>query len=111
MTSIYSVGYSWIPGVAYAVLAFLVAGFVAYFAPKGRARRPIIRAWLTLWGLAVGLLIAGMIAQAKGQPWAIWYGLELPGVVGTIVVGLNTFVILNRYKQVEQRKLTAKDLM
>jgi hypothetical protein len=103
--------YAWVPGTAYGVLAALMAGLVGYFAPKGRARHFIFRAWLTLWALAVALLAAGMVAQAKGQPWAIWYGLELPGIVGTLVVGLNTFVIHKTYRQVEQRRLAAKDLL
>ena len=103
--------YAWVPGTAYAVLAVLMAGLAGYFAPKGRARQFIVRAWLALWGVAVALLAAGLVAQVEGQPWAIWYGLELPGVVGTLVVGLNTMVILKTYRQVEQRRLAAKDLL
>ncbi|HWE50622.1 MAG TPA: hypothetical protein VG273_12565 [Bryobacteraceae bacterium] len=103
--------YAWVPGTAYAVAAALMAVVVAYFAPKGRARELVVRGWLTLWALAIALLIAGGIAQQYGQPWAIWYGLGLPGLIGTIVVGGNTFVILKTYRQVEQRRLAAKDLL
>ncbi len=103
--------YAWVPGTAYAVLAVVVAGLVGYFAPKGRARQFIVRIWLTLWALAVALLVAGLVAKLEGQPWAIWYGLGLPGLVGTLVVGLNTLVILKTYRQVEQRRLAAKDLL
>ena len=103
--------YAWVPGTAYGVLAALMAGVVGYFAPKGRARQLIVRGWLALWALAVALLAAGLMAQIQGQPWGLWYGLELPGVVGTLVVGLNTFVIQKTYRQVEQRRLAAKDLM
>jgi uncharacterized membrane protein len=103
--------YAWVPGAVYAVLAVVVAGLVGYFAPKGRARHSIVLVWLALWALAVALLVAGIVAQVEGQPWAIWYGLGLPGLIGTLVVGLNTLVILKTYRQVEQRRLAAKDLL
>jgi L-lactate permease len=103
--------YAWVPGTAYAIVAAAMGGLVAYFAPKGRARQFIVRAWLALWAAAVVLLVAGLVAELRGQPWAIWYGLELPGVVGTLVVGGNTLVILKTYRQVEQRRLAAKDLL
>jgi Na+/proline symporter len=88
--------YAWIPGSAYGVAAGLMGGLVA---------------WLALWLVAIALLIAGFVALAEGQPWGVWYSLLLPGAVGTLVVGANSVVVEKTYRQVEERRLAAKDLM
>jgi MFS family permease len=103
--------YAWIPGTAYGLAAGLMSGLVAWLVPRGRARNFILRAWFTLWAAAVALLIAGIVALAQGQSWGVWYGLLLPGAIGTLVVGANSAVILKRYRQVEERRLAAKDML
>jgi biotin transporter BioY len=103
--------YAWIPGTVYALAAGLMGGLVGWLVPRGRARNFILRAWCALWGVAVVLLIAGFVALANHQPWGVWYGLLLPGAIGTLVVGANSLVILRRYRDVEERRLAAKDLL
>jgi hypothetical protein len=103
--------YAWIPGTAYGIIAGCLGGLVGWLLPRGRVTRFLLRAWLALWGLAVALLAVGLVALAAGQPWGVWYGLLLPGVIGTLVVGANWFVILKTCRQVEQRRLAAKDLL
>ena len=83
---------------------------MGWLVPRGRARNFILRAWFALWAIAVVLLIMGIVALVNGQPWGVWYSLLLPGVVGTLVVGANSLVILKRYREVEERRLAAKDL-
>jgi MFS family permease len=99
-----------IPGTAYACISALIAILVAWFAPRGQARTFILRAWFALLAAAIALLVVGIVAQVSGQPWPIWYGLLLPGVIGTLVVGGNFLVILKKYREVEERRLAAKDL-
>lgn len=103
--------YAWIPGTAYGLAAGLMAGLVVWLVPRGRARNFILRAWLRLWAAAVALLIVGIVALALGQPWGVWYGLLLPGAIGTLVVGANSVAIQKRYREVEERRLAAKDLL
>ena len=102
--------YAWIPGTAYGLVAGLMGALVGWLVPRGRARTFILPAWFTLWAMAVALLVVGFVALANGQPWGVWYGLLLPGAVGTLVVGANSLVILKRYREVEERRLAAKDL-
>lgn len=102
--------YAWIPGTAYGLIAGLMGALVAWLAPRGRARSFVLRTWFAVWAIAVALLIVGTAALLNGQPWGVWYGLLLPGVIGTLVVGANSLVILKRYRDVEQRRLAAKDL-
>lgn len=103
--------FAWIPGTAYGLTAAVMGGLVAWLVPRGRARRFILNAWLALWIAALVLLGIGFVALSGGQPWGVWYGLLLPGAIGTLVVGANWFVILNGYRQVERRRLAAKDLL
>jgi peptidoglycan/LPS O-acetylase OafA/YrhL len=102
--------YAWIPGTAYGLVAGLMGGLVGWLVPRGRARNFILRAWFALWALAVALLVVGIVALVDGQPWGVWYGLILPGTVGTLVVGANSLVILKRYREVEERRVSARDL-
>jgi uncharacterized membrane protein len=103
--------YAWIPGTAYGVLAVLMGVLAAWLAPRGRARHFMLRTWFGLWVAAIGLLVVGAVALADRQPWGIWYGFLLPGVVGTLVVGANSLVLLRRYREAEERRLAARDLL
>ena len=103
--------YAWIPGTAYGLGAGLMGALVGWLVPRGRARNFILRAWFMLWAVAVVLPVVGIVALANGQPWGVWYGLLLPGAIGTLVVGANSVVILKRYREVEERRLAAKDLL
>lgn len=103
--------YAWIPGTAYGVIAGLMGAMVGWLVPRGRARGFILRAWFAVWAAAVVLLVVGIAARVNGQPWGVWYSLLLPGAIGTLVVGSNTLVILKRYREIEERRLAAKDLL
>lgn len=102
--------YAWIPGTAYGAVTGVLGSVVGWLAWHGRARNFVVNTWKALWAAALGLLAAGVYAIAEGQPWGIWYGLLLPGVIGVTVVGANFLTILKRYRDVEQRRLAARDL-
>ena len=103
--------YAWIPGTAYGIAAAWMGAVVGFNVPKGKKRGFILKAWFTLWAIAVVLMIAGVVAVAAGQPWGVWFAFLLPGVIGTLVVGANSVVIIRSYRVVEQRRLAAKDLL
>jgi hypothetical protein len=103
--------YAWIPGAVYGVAAGLMGGVVGWLAPRGRARNFVLGAWSALWVAAIFLLLVGFVALAEGQPWGIWYGFLLPGAIGTLVVGLNSYTVHRAYRLVEERKLAARDLL
>lgn len=103
--------YAWIPGTVYGLTSGLMGGLAGWLVVRGRARNFVLRTWFTLWAASVALLIAGLVALAGGQPWGVWFGLVLPGAVCTVVLGSNSLVILKRYREVEERRLAAKDLL
>jgi hypothetical protein len=97
--------YSWICGVAYGVAALSLGAVAFILVPKGLAKRAVVSAWVSLWSLAIVLIIVGLVAVANKQPWGVWYGILLPGIVGTAVLGGNLLIILKRYKEAERRGL------
>jgi hypothetical protein len=103
--------YAWVPGTAYGLAAALMGALVGTLAPRGRWRNFVVRAWLLLWLAAVVMLAAGVTGLIVHQPWGVWYALLLPGAVGTLVVGINSYAVLKAYRLVEERRLAAKDLM
>lgn len=54
------------------------------------------------------LLALGVAAIISGQPYAVWFGLGLPGLIITSVLLPLTIVVKQRYREAEQRKLEAE---
>ena len=102
--------YAWIPGTLLGCLGGLWGGLVGTLAPRGRARGFVLGCtWALLLGSAI-LLGLGVVALASGQPYGVWYGLGLPGLLGLVVIGANTFTVYWAYRAAEARKLAARDL-
>ena len=102
--------YAWIPGTIYGTATGVLGAVVGWLAWHGRARSFVLTTWKALWAVALALLAVGLYALVKGQPWGIWYGFLLPGVIGATAVGANFFTILKRYRDAEQRRFAARDL-
>lgn len=78
--------------------------------PKGKGRG-LVFALLGI-GAVVGAMCLGfgLAALAADQPYAIWYG---PTLIGALLLGLSVpfvFVMRNRYRDVELRKMRAEEL-
>jgi hypothetical protein len=102
--------YAWIPGTALGILGGLEGSLAGILAPRGKGKMLVLGIHFGSILLCVGLLLAGIIAKLEGQPYGIWYGLGFPGLLGTILYGCLTPVILRGYRQAEWRKSLAKDL-
>jgi hypothetical protein len=79
-------------------------------ASRGKAKRLVLG---VMWGgVALGgaCFVAGISAWVLGQPYAVWYGLGLPGLIGTIVFLSLVPVVRNVYAQAELRRLQAMDI-
>ena len=100
--------YAWIPGTVYGLVAGLMGGLVGWLVPRGRAKNFILRAWFTVWAVAIVLLVVGSLPWLAGSSGG--FGSAYSGAIGTLVVGANSIVILKRYREVEERRVEAKDL-
>jgi hypothetical protein len=83
---------------------------VGVCAPRGKAKSLVVGlAWSLLAG-SVALLAIGIGAWVSGQPFGIWYGLGLAGLIGVSVIGANMPVMFYAYRKAEERKMAARDL-
>ncbi len=102
--------YGWAFGTIYGCAAGLFGGLCGTLAPKGKGRALVVGGLWLFVGLAVIFLAAGAYAYFDGQPYGIWYCLVLPGVLGIIIFPANAPMILKRYREAEERRMSAQDL-
>ena len=79
-------------------------------APRGKAKGLVMGLCVVLLMASCMLLGAAIFALIQGQPYGVWYGLGLPGLLGLTIVGPLSFVIAHRYRQAETQRLEAQDL-
>ena len=102
--------YAWIPGTCLGVLGGLTGSLIGTLAPRGKAKGLVLGLLGMELVLSAILLGAGIVARATGQPYGVWYGLGLAGLVGTIVIGSLFPTAARTYHAAEQRRLAAQDL-
>jgi len=102
--------YAWIPGTVLGVTGGILGSLGGMLAPRGRARGLVLGLYGLVLCVTAVLLVAGLFALYAGQPYGVWYGLMLPGLLGTVLFGMLLPVILKRYREAEERRLTAHDI-
>jgi hypothetical protein len=103
--------YAWIPGTLLGVLGGGIGGPLAgYCAPRGKLKRLVLGFYFGVIAVCVVLLVTGIIALVIGQPYGVWYGIGFPGILGVVLFGGLTPVVLKRYREAELRKSIADDL-
>lgn len=102
--------YAWIPGTVFGVSAGLWGTSVGLLARRGRARGLVLGAAWLLVACSAALLVIALVAWRTGQPYGVWYGLGLPGLIGLIVLGSNIPTARRAYRDAEQRQMEARDL-
>lgn len=103
--------WGWLPGTFLGCFAGLWGALAGTFAPRGKGRSLILGFGLLLFGLSMSLLTAGLTALASGQPEGVWYSLGLAGLIGVAVIGPMLPVVRNRYREAEERRMQAQDLL
>jgi hypothetical protein len=102
--------YAWIPGTLLGVLGGLWGSLLGVMAPRGKAKPLVLGGLCVLLAATATCLIAGVAALLNHQPYGIWYGLLLPGVIGLLVLGSLAPLAVMAYRQAETRKMQARDL-
>jgi hypothetical protein len=102
--------YAWIPGTLLGTLGGLWGALVGTLAPRGKGKPLVLTSLGILLAASVVCLALGTIGLVVRQPYGVWYGLLLPGIIGLVVLGSLSPVALTRYRQAEMRKIQARDL-
>lgn len=102
--------YAWIPGTALGCLAGCWGALVGICASRGKCKGLVYVLFGILIAACFVMLVAAVVAKAQGQPYGIWYGLGLPGLIGLLVLGANFPIVPRVYRQAELRKMESNDL-
>lgn len=102
--------FAWIPGTLLGVLGGTWGGLAGMMAPRGKAKGLVLGLGFGLLAASALLLVVAVVAWAQGQPYGVWYGLGLPGIIGPVVLGANLPNIVRVYRMAEGRKMEARDL-
>jgi multidrug transporter EmrE-like cation transporter len=102
--------YSFIPGVAIGLVGATLGVLTGVLAPRGKARGIVVGLYLVAIVASIALLGVAVVALATGQPYGIWYGFGLPGLIGSIVFTLLYGVVQQRYREADVRRMGAADL-
>lgn len=102
--------YAWIPGTIFGSLAGVMGGLAGTLAPRGKAKTLVLGAWWLFTSVAAAFLLLGVVAFFSGQPYGIWYGFGLPGLIGTLLFPALLPVVQKRYREAEERRIEAADL-
>jgi hypothetical protein len=97
-----------IGGIGGSVIGCL-GGLIGILASMGRGRRFVLATTVILIATGILLVIAGVVAVAMKQPYAVWYPLLLGGAILTFALGVNLYSIKRRYDDLEIRRMTSMD--
>ena len=106
----FSSQWAFLPGTVLGCLLGLWGTLMGVLGSRGKAKGLIVGGFWVLLGASVVLLIAGLIALITGQPYGVWYGLGLAGLIGVLVLGFNGPMVFRVYRQAELRRMEARDL-
>ena len=97
-------------GAAFGCTAGLWGCLADRMSARGKGRRFILGWGWSMFGCSVLSLILAAIAYAVGQPYGIWYGLGLVGVLGCIILPVRIIPIRRAYAESESRRMQVEDL-
>lgn len=92
--------FGWVPGLVIGLLGGLF-GLGSAVAGRQPGAAGVVGRMLAAWAywlaivLGLAFLAVGAIGAASGQPYAVWYSLALPGLVGLVVMA-GLFPVLRR---------------
>jgi len=82
---------------------------IEWLASHGKARRFVINAVRVLIGIGVAFSIGGLVAVALRQPYGVWYGFLLIGVLLVVIFPLRLRRYQDRYREFELRRMASMD--
>ena len=97
-------------GSTIGILGGVIGTLASVFVPRGKAKKLTLGVNTLAFVLSFISLVVGIVAYLSGQPYGVWYGFGLVGLLGTSGFGGGFWVILKRAREAELRKLMSEDL-
>ena len=97
-------------GSTMGILGGVVGTLASVYIPKGKAKKLVLGVNIFAFVLSFISLIVGITAYLSEQPYGIWYGFGLCGLIGTSLFGMLFFVFRMEYRKAELRKSMSEDL-
>lgn len=88
----------------------LLGGLMGWLLPRGKGRQTFTAILLVGSLFGACSFVAGLIALAMKQPFAIWFSLSLVGFIFGLICPLQIAMIQVVSRAIEQRKMQARDL-
>ncbi|MFL6231082.1 MAG: hypothetical protein ACJ741_20080 [Pyrinomonadaceae bacterium] len=89
----------WLPGTLLGVTIGGLGAFVGVCASRGKLPPSALKLMLAMLAVSAAFLVVGVAALAMSQPWGVWYGFLLPGLIGLVVLGANLPVVKKRIRE------------
>jgi len=102
--------WAWLPGTLLGCSVGLWGSLIGIFVPLGKGRALVTGFTLLLVLLAVGSVIAGLIALAQGQPFGVWFFLVVPGLPIAIILLVALAFLPRLYQIAEAQRMRAERL-
>ena len=99
--------WAWLPGTLLGCSVGLWGSLIGIFVPLGKGRALVTGFTLLLVLLAVGSVIAGLIALAQGQPFGVWFFLVVPGLPIAIILLVALAFLPRLYQIAEAQRMRA----
>lgn len=99
-----------IGGTLLGILGGIGGMLCGIYAPRGKYKQGVLGFLIVMIAIGLVSLLAGLAAIAIGQPYAVWYGLVLTGLVLSCVIGGIFPMVRRRYREAEGRRLDAEGL-
>ena len=92
-------------------LGGLYGTLMSVVASRGKAKSFMFAFHWTVLALGIALVCLALYALIVGQPYGVWYGLGLPGLIITVLMIAFTPMLKNVYRAAEQRQLEAQEFL
>lgn len=90
--------YAWIPGTLFGVIVGIYGGIAGMLVMKKKNMGVIKKLYKPVVGMSIILFLIGVVALVVGQPFGIWYGFLLPGILGILSLRLNKRILYTDIK-------------